>query len=71
MDGLYTYAFFAFLAQMADYLRRRPLPLGHLRTDKLAQVYRQISVILQSALPLIDFYLRLLTVVAASATVAR
>ena len=70
IDGLHAHALLALLAEMADNLGRRPLFLCDLLADELTQFYGQVPVILQPALPVVGFYLRLLMVVAALTAIA-
>jgi len=68
--GFSAHALLAFLAKMPHYLGRRPLLFGYLFSDKFSQFDSQAAVILQSALSVIGFYLRLFTMVATLTTVA-
>ena len=70
IDGLHAHALLARLAEMTDNPGRRPLFLCDLFTDKLTQYNGQVPVILQPALPVVGFYLRLLMVVAALTAIA-
>ena len=70
IDGLHAHVLFALFAEMTDNLGRRPLFLCDLFTNKLTQFNGQVPAILQPALPVVSFYLRLLMVVAALTAIA-